>query len=199
LSDDLLLFVREHAGDRVLVALNFGAEPATANLEAEGLWGRPFAVTSRRWGWWAARCSQVGSERRDGDRFILIVREQIFLFPIWGHSIFCFDEALNALMCDFNDQQMSRQRESGLIAYGMEAFLFGTSELLLGVNDLVDAFANSAGEWQGSQIRDAATTVTEILACARLVETEARILVIQVALNPQRLAICRRRSRRTRG
>ena len=40
MSDDLLLFVREHAGDRVLVALNFGAEPATANLEAEGLRGR---------------------------------------------------------------------------------------------------------------------------------------------------------------
>ena len=38
------------------------------------------------------------------------------------------------------------RREVELIAYGMEAFLFGTSELLLGVNDLVDAFANSAGE-----------------------------------------------------
>jgi hypothetical protein len=49
-------------------------------------------------------------------------------------------------------QPLSRKRrfqveERGrLIAYGMEAFLFGTSELLLGVNDLVDAFANSAGE-----------------------------------------------------
>ena len=49
-------------------------------------------------------------------------------------------------------QPLSRKRRvqveerGGLIAYGMEALLFGTSELLLGVNDLVDAFANSAGE-----------------------------------------------------
>ena len=38
------------------------------------------------------------------------------------------------------------EERGGIIVYGMEAFLFGTSELLLGVNDLVDAFANSAGE-----------------------------------------------------
>jgi hypothetical protein len=38
------------------------------------------------------------------------------------------------------------EEAGGLITYGIEKFLFGTSELLLDPNDLVDAFVNSAGQ-----------------------------------------------------
>jgi alpha-glucosidase len=39
-SEDLLLFMREHANDRALVALNFGAKPVRASLGAEAFTGR---------------------------------------------------------------------------------------------------------------------------------------------------------------